>query len=488
MPVAKGMMMRRLTPALLACGIWACQPAEMDSAADANRPDVSATTVTESAVTVSLKDGRDGPWTLKISTTSPTTLFFSRSKGDYRADSYAPTNNTARLERIAGLDTVIFSDGSQDAQFALTPYSGNIRAGYTPFIPFSDGGVAVYTGQFELLDAADRAAVEALDGRLSNWTGDQNPIPLTIISDRPMLIDGRRETDRAELFADGGGQYIYLGESEVVEGENFVGVIDPGLPAWIRDDFDETLGLIFSGLEARFGYGLSDRATVLFAYRGDDVQGLSNKGGALPGNVLALESAGTALQKPSDDIITYFDFFFTHEAAHLFQAASGKRLGNQDSSWIHEGHANAVAYRFLVDQGLQSRAAYETRLAETYARCVTELDGRTLSDTLRTGRVGAYDCGELIALASDSALKSHDLFDLWARIVAVAPDDRNYEAEDYFTALLDLGANADVVDRLRMLVTLPIEDADMTLRGLLAAAGMDIVEEDGRISRIRLIE
>jgi hypothetical protein len=478
-------IMRVAIAALLVCGIWACQPADNPENQDEQR----AVLPTPAApVTLTLTDGRDGLWQLDIQSASPTTLFFSRSKGDYRTASYTPLSGSARLERLGGLDTILFTDAATDASFAIKPYSENIRAAYTPFIPFSDGGVAVYTGQFELLAAADAAAVAALDGRLSNWTGEQHAIPLTLKSDRAMLIDGERKTGALDLVADGGGKYVYLGDGNIVEGENFVGVIDPGLPSWIRDDFDETLGVIFTALKARYGYGLPDRATVLFAYRGDEVQGLSNTGGALPGNVLALESAGTALQRPSDDIIAYFRFFFTHEAAHLFQAASGKRLGNQDSAWIHEGQANAVAYRLLVDQGLQSQDAYESRLAETFTRCAEELEGRTLQGTLRTGRVGAYDCGELIALASDSALEGHDLFDLWAAMVASRPDQKNYEAEDYFVALQDLGASPDVVERLRMLTTASITDADRVLRGLLEAAGMEVGDTDGRISRIGLVD
>lgn len=477
--------MRIVIAALMICGVWACQPADKGETHNAISSDPP---VADAPVVLTLTDGKDGPWTLDVHSSRPTTLFFSRSKGDYRTARYTALNDGAQLERIGGLDTIVFAEGVKEANFALTPYSGNIRAGYTPFIPFSDGGVAVYTGQFELLLADDTAAVEALDGQLSNWTGEQNPIPLTLYSDRTMLIDGVRKAGRVDLFADGGGKYVYLGESNVVEGDNFVGVIDPGLPNWIRDDFDDTLGIIFTELEARYGYGLSDRATVLFAYRGDDVQGFSNKGGALPGNVLALESAGTALRRPSDDLITYFRFFFTHEAAHLFQAAAGKRLGDQDGAWIHEGQANAVAYRLLVDQGLQSRDAYEARLAETFARCAAELEGRTLLETLRTGRIGAYDCGELIAVASDSALVNHDLFDLWATMVASSDNPERYSVDDYFTALQELGANADIIERVRLLTTESINDADKVLRDLLDAAGVETSESEGRINRIGLVE
>jgi hypothetical protein len=80
------------------------------------------------------------------------------------------------------------------------------------------------------------------------------------------------------------------------------------------------------------------------------------------------------------------------------------------------------------------------------------------------------------------------VFDLWAAMVASRPDQKNYEAEDYFVALQDLGASPDVVERLRMLTTASITDADRVLRGLLEAAGMEVGDTDGRISRIGLVD
>jgi hypothetical protein len=471
--------------ALMAGGFLACQPANNDEPLDIVTTDAS---VSEAPVSLTLTDGEGGPWRLDVRSTSSAPLIFSRSRGDYRSTSYTPLNDSARLERIGGFDTIVFADAAQDASFTFKPYSGNIRAGSTPFIPFSDGGVALDFGQFELIAVEDVAAVAALDGRLSNWTGEQNPIPLTVNSDRPMLINGERKAGTANFYADGTSNYLYLGDSDVMNGDNLVGVIDPGLPAWIRDDFDKTLGVIFSELETRFGYGLPNRATVLFAYRGDELQGFSNKGSALPGNLLALEVAGTALQQPSDEIADHFHFFFAHEAVHLFQAASGKRLGNQNSSWIHEGQANAIAYRLLVEQDMQSRTAYEVRLAEAFNRCATELEGRALTETLFTGRIGAYDCGEVIAVASDAAMPDHNLFDLWAEMVAVGDDPERYVADDYFAALESLGVEKDVVAQLKDLTQETVSDADATLRQILAAAGLDATLEDGKIIRISMVK
>jgi hypothetical protein len=105
-----------------------------------------------------------------------------------------------------------------------------------------------------------------------------------------------------------------------------------------------------------------------------------------------------------------------------------------------------------------------------------------------TTEIGAYDCGELIAVASDSALDNYDLFDLWAAMVASSDHPERYEVDDYFAVLQKLGASTEIIERLRMLSTESIDNADRVLRDLLNAAGVEAHETDGHISRIALVE
>jgi len=459
--------------------LCACGPSTVEA------PEQSEDDIAPPPISLVLTDGGQDAWTLDVELTESKPVFFSRSNGDYRRETYAVEGDQATLDRLGGFDTIIPTDDTTSVQLSVMPYSGNIQADYTPFIPFSDGGVALFTGQFELLRGGDLASITALNGNLGAWSGEQVTIPMTVKSNRTLLVGGDRYQDEADIMIDGSGEYIYLGDAAVVHGEAFSGVIDPGLPAWLRDSFDDELSVIFEALSDRFGYSLSDRATVMFAFRGYEGQGLSNKGGALPGNVLALETSGSALRDPNEQVRGYFRWFFAHEAAHLFQQQSGK-TADQGAAWIHEGAANAMAGRLLVDQGLRDAARYEASLAASFARCADGLKGRTLEETMRAGRVGAYDCGEIIAIISDAALPDHDLYDLWSTLMTSGDDPARYSAEDYFTAMRELGASNAVVAGLRALATDPVENATADLQSLLAAVGLDIVEADGRIVRIAL--
>ncbi len=448
-------------------------------------PEQSEDDIAPPPISLVLTDGEQDAWTLNVELTESKPIFFSRSNGDYRRETFSVRDDQAMFDRVGGFDTIIPTDDTTLVELSVTPYSGYIRGDYTPFIPFSDGGVALFTGQFELLPGDELASIEALNGNLGAWSGEQVAIPMTVKSNRTLLVGGERYQGEADIMIDGSGEYIYLGDATIVQGDAFSGVIDPGLPAWLRDSFDSELSAIFEALSDRFGYSLSDRATVLFAFRGYEGQGLSNSGGALPGSVLALETSGSALRDPNEQVRGHFRWFFAHEAAHLFQHQSGK-IGGQEVAWIHEGAANAMAGRILVDRGLRDEASYEASLAATFARCADGLNGRTLEETMRAGRVGAYDCGEIIAIMSDAALPEHDLYDLWSTLITRSEDLAQYGADDYFAAMTELGASAEIVADLRRLTTEPVENAIAQLQSLLAAVGLDIVEADGRIVRIAL--
>jgi hypothetical protein len=86
-------MMRVGIAALMICGVWACQPADKGEVHDvmAVEPSVPAP-----LMVLTLTDGKEGPWTLDVRSAQPTTLFFSRSKGDYRTARYTSLNEEAQ--------------------------------------------------------------------------------------------------------------------------------------------------------------------------------------------------------------------------------------------------------------------------------------------------------------------------------------------------------------------------------------------------------
>ncbi|MGB6231289.1 MAG: hypothetical protein WBF53_14305 [Litorimonas sp.] len=471
--------MKRISVFGLLIVLAACAPETPDMTGSAQ---VQATA--PEALSLFVEDGGDGPWAMEIVLPEPDPVLFPRSNGAYREGSFSAHSDGVRLERIEGFDAILLPEGERRGRFEFVPYTDYIHAEYTPFLPFSDGGVAMFTGQFELLPADSREAIAALNGDLDGWTGRQLPVELTLRSPRTMLIGGEAIEGEATVRVDGNGQYVYFGDATLTEGASFVGVLDPGLPDWLGSGLDDRLSVIFAALEDRFGFALKERATILFAFGGYDTPGLSNSGGVLPGNVLALETEGAALRDPDAQILQRFQRFLAHEAVHLFQAMGGKSAASPDLAWIHEGGADAMSGQLLVELGFWEREARARYLAADLERCVAALSGSTLSETIRESRIGAYDCGEIIAVASDAALPGHDLYDLWATLVSQADGESDYAAADYFAAMASLGADESWLARLRTLVSDRATDPKQEFLDLMEAVGIEANVKDGTVQSV----
>jgi len=189
----------------------------------------------------------------------------------------SPTNLHSPFR--GGAIRALFDPGITQAQFKLVPFTQTLPADYTPFLPFTDGGLAVYLGAFELLRVDSIDVVEALQGNLDAWDGTQFDIPIEFKTKGTVLLSGKIFTDNAQAIINGSGPYAYIGPTVLVTGNSFSGVLDPGLPNWLVEDLDEDLSELFFALETGFGRELKQKASILFAFRGYETDGFSNTGG-----------------------------------------------------------------------------------------------------------------------------------------------------------------------------------------------------------------
>jgi len=427
-----------------------------------------------------------GQWRLDIELSEPqAALMFSRSADDYRIQSYLALSNGARLKRLGGFDTILFDPGIMHASFEFTPYTGTLPGTYTPFIPFSDGGMAVYLGAFELLRVENAKAVNALEGNLDAWDGEQFDIPVQLKSNSSILLEGEVYPRSAQSSINGNGSYAYVGPSGLVQNKNFSGVLDPGLPNWLVEGFDEDLGHIFSELEKKFGQGLVDKATIMFAFRGYETKGFSNTGGVLPGGLMVLETSGDAMREPNARLKGYLQWFLTHEATHLFQHPKGVTYADKSDSWLLEGGANAMTHIILDELETVPDEIIQGRYKDGFKYCVEAIRDSSMAEiTLRNDQTH-YDCGDFVFRLADAALPQHDVFDIWDALLSQAGDDKSYKTEEFFTVLRNLGANAHIVEQLEHFVTGPVQNPAKKLRDMMEAVGIQTVFEKGALEQIR---
>jgi len=425
----------------------------------------------ETTVTVENQDG--GRWIAHyVFATPQTAVILSRSRNDYRSKSWNSLDPNARFERINGFDTILFDTPATSASFEFKPFTGKIRRDYTPFIPFSDGGVAVYTGQFETLSVKNREAVEKLQGSLQHWQGAQGQVAVRILSDASMIKDGAVIKGEAIDVSTGGGGYIYVGDAEITTGKDFTGVIDPGLPDWLQTRFDQDLSRIFDGYRKLWGEGLTQKSTILFSFRGYDVQGFSNKGGAL-GSMLALEVSGSTLRHENKRTLQRIHWFFAHEAAHLFQTRHNVQLRNSDDAWISEGGANAMANILLHQQGLVDEAYIVGEYAREFRDCTNYLQDNKLVDSIKKGKYDIhYACGDIMAQITDGALAKHSLFDFWNAMLKRTRDENEFTKDTYFETMRSLGAPENIIKGLQAIANEKVDDPGGALKYLMEESGL----------------
>jgi len=432
-----------------------------------------------------LADLDDGSWQLDVNLSEPQrALMFSRSLHDYRTAQFTVLSKGAQLERIGGFDTILFDPGVMQASFKVVPYTETLNGDYTHFLPFTDGGLAIYLGGFELLRVEDEAAVAALKGDLDHWDGTQFDIPIQLHRPGPILLNGNIQSNTVESIINGNGPYVYIGPSKVVQGRSFSGVLDPGLPDWLVRDFDKELTQIFTALEKGFGRALDQKASILFAFRGYKGKGFSNTGGALPGGLLVLETSGDAMRKPNERLRGYLQWFLTHESAHLFQYLSDKKSADLKDNWILEGGANAITHFILTELDTVPDEIVQERYKEGFTYCVSAIKNSSMAEITRRNNQSHYDCGDFIFRISEAALPNHNIFQLWDIIMEQAGESETFDTSIYFAALRAQNIDAALVSRLEKFVEAPVANPAEELQEMMGAVGIMAEIKDGILTSI----
>jgi hypothetical protein len=162
---------------------------------------------------------------------------------------------------------------------------------------------------------------------------------------------------------------------------------------------------------------------------------------------------------------------------------------NGGHAWVHEGSANAFAYRIGADLADNPEAYLAEVYASEYKDCVAHLEQAPLVEARDRGNFRAYyACGDLIALATDAMLPEHDLYDFWNALQTASTQTVDTDrAALYFQVLEKLGAPADKVERLRAFVWQKPGDASGFVQTMMASVGLPIaLNDEGAFTSITL--
>ncbi|KFZ32058.1 hypothetical protein IDSA_05135 [Pseudidiomarina salinarum] len=349
-------------------------------------------------------------------------LVFVRAPDHTRVNRWQPVSDQfmVAVDTATNEEFLARRDGQpfDQVSISLTPTYIPLLKDYAPFSPFTDGGMAWFSGRFKVCPlTCDDARRLTYDFRMEAQRLDYIRLP---------GLSGQQAVSWQESADDGYMVYVGPLAPAITKLET---IIDPGLPPALQASLQRDLPPLMGYFSDRLG-ALNERPMIMASFSSTSDGRYGQQGGVI-GSQLFVHWYGHSLYErmKNNDFVNETLWFFAHEVAHLFQ---GNLFSNEDS-WIHEGAAEFMAYEYLQSQGMS-----DTFLSQQLASALT-LCEEPLTDDLFAKH---YACGLVVASRIDSELKMNyplGLFRLWELYqlhVEQHPDEVGADA--YFRILAEL--------------------------------------------------
>ena len=436
------------------------------------------------AVTI-VRDGDAWTATYDLDRDAPVWAFFrsaliAGSRQPWRPEQWRVVTPGVVLERAGNRDILRASDGGavpRRIEIAFTPRSDNLEADYG-VLAFTDGSVALPSGQFDVFPLASVAEAEAVPLDLTGYPLATGPASVTW-RDRagPILFRGQRLPEVTAVQAE---TYVLFGEADVVESERLVTVIDPQLPRWIGAALESFAPGVADVYSARLGRGQSDRPTIMVSWAGPTSGMNSMAGSVLPG-LIVMRFEGVGVVEPSDRTLATARWFIGHESAH-FWLGQIVRYERARDGWITEGGADLMAIRMMatVDADYDARAELQKAIDD----CIGLADDPVIEAAERGEHRALYACGAVFAMVAEGAQRratGGDWFDFLRPLIDANRADGVLTRDEWLDALDDVSGDASLRRDMERLLDEGSPQAAEVVAGLLERAGVPVRREQGRV-------
>ncbi|HEV8442733.1 MAG TPA: hypothetical protein VGQ27_04605 [Steroidobacteraceae bacterium] len=265
----------------------------------------------------------------------------------WRPASWSVETRGVQLQRRGSYDAFVAERGDlpRRVRVRLTPRPEGLQADYAPALLFTDGSVALYVAQFGGFPMDSSAAVNQLPSDLNN---QRLPAAQLLYffhdSSGPVLLDGNRVRDAQTRNPD---TYVVFGALRPIETPDMVGIVDPQLPAWIRELIERAVPALFSRYTQELGRLPDLKPTLLVNWSGPTPGIVSRAGSALHG-LIAMTYEGSGMIEETRAQRDQSLWFIAHESAHFWLGQTVAYQYARDA-WITEGGADLLAVRAVAD-------------------------------------------------------------------------------------------------------------------------------------------
>lgn len=409
-------------------------------------------------VTVTVSRAEGGDWLIDyaFAVKSPV-WFFTRSNMDldgkpWREQGWTVETPGVTLARAGRYDALSAAAPLSHVRIRMRPFAHPLVADYAPALAFSDGGLAFYSDHFNVAPLPSLEKVTALPLDLGSAGVAQPPVTLVVRDPgRRLLLRGKASIGRAVFALGDVDAYIYSGAAPVTETEAFAGVIDAGLPPWIRTELDSFTPHILDYYARRLGKAVGGRPMALIAWQGSERPG-SSMGGSVLDHMVVMQISGQQVLQRAPVMLDRMRWFIAHESAHFWLGQTVK-YAHESEGWIMEGGADLLGVRgtqaLIVD--------YDPKpfLQREMDECLKLVPANTpLAGAGERGNQRAYyACGAMLMLAAEAAARQKnpkaDIFTFVSALIEANRADGTVSAEDWLAQFEKMGGDASGVSAIR---------------------------------------
>ncbi|HEX8444323.1 MAG TPA: hypothetical protein VF631_11825 [Allosphingosinicella sp.] len=388
----------------------------------------------------------------------------------WRAASWTVETPGVRLERRGFYDVLVAERGTvpRRVRIRFSPFGEDLLSNYDPALIFTDGGVALFSDQFDLFPVASVKAAEELPldlGQARIETG----FTRATFRDRAgrILHEGRR---KPEVTLTNGRSYVLFGGGAPVETIDIATVVDPQLPEWLKTELVSASTRLLGFYSARLGPRLGPKPTVMVSWAGP-TKGLRSMGGSVLTGLVVMTFEGDAVTRADPAVSNAGRGFIAHEAAHFWLGETVRAPGPHQA-WVMEGGADLLALRATaaLDPAYDARGRLQNLLDD----CVKYVAGKPLRTAIERNEGQAYyGCGAMFGLVAEryAGHAGGDFFSFWRELIA-ANRGKVVDQEIWLAALSRLAGNNRAEAAIRAFLESSHPDPMAALAALFTDAGV----------------
>jgi hypothetical protein len=435
-----------------------------------------------------VKAGETWTATFHLPTQAPAWVFARSSlarvgQQPWREGAWSVETAGVRLERH-GLYDMLVAEGGGNVPAAVrirfTPVVDELQTDSAPAIRFSTGATALFSGQFGLFAMPAIAAADALPGDLS---GVDIPYTRTRATFRdeagPVLYAGQRLPSVAVDEDD--GTYVLFGPAVPALGGGIATIIDPALPAWLREVLLRMTPAILERYTMALGPPPGAQPMLMVSWAGPTPHRTSMRGSTLP-DLLAMTFEGEGVVHENPAVRDRALWFIAHESAHFWL---GEAIVNEYArdAWITEGGADLLAIRAVAAADPQ----YDWRgeLQKAVDDCVRLSAGRGVASADERGEQRAYyACGAVFGLVAEAA--SHHEFSGFVRRLVKANRGHRVVTREAWLATVDRVSHDPSLSRdIAVLLDRGAADPGAAIASLFTRAGVPFAAGASGVPQLR---